>query len=401
MRRTDGIGLVLATSMIVVAGCTSVQDGHAVRDPALTANGDGAVVALLDPGNYPTKPVPPLGTAGGRGHVVESQRMAEYLVLPGDVDKTITAQGNLNGLGTAIPLPTAALVDGFVTSDTQRILESHDYVAGFAAQRFGPTKAMTVMVARFPDASAAADAARQMAAVPAPRGSRIRVPIPRHPEAAGTTFDAGDGAHYAESYMPHGPYVLYQFVNSQESVAAATDLVAATLDLQLPRIDEFTPTDPAKLSELPLDPTGIYAATLRQDSDAKDFTHGVYGPRGGLAYEGTTAFMDALYTDTGVDVVVRGTTVVYQTKDVASARRFTEALVKAADEDPEFTPIPPVPGLPQSHCYDGTTGRGEPENKIFQCVAGAGRYAFRVFSRQKLDVAHRTAAQYLMLDSRR
>ncbi|WKG00783.1 hypothetical protein [Mycolicibacterium sp. HK-90] len=372
-----------------------------MRDPALTANSDGAIVALLDPGNYPTKPVDPLGAAGGRGHVVESQRMAEFLVLPGDVDTSITTQGNLNGLGTALPLPTAALVDGFVTSDTQRILESHDYVAGFAAQRFGPTKAMTVMIARFPDGQTAADAAHQMAAVPAPRGSRTPLPIPRHPAALGTTFDADDGAYYVESYTAHGPYVLYQFVNSQESLTAAADLVAATLDLQAPRIDGFTPTDPAKLGELPLDPTGIYAATLRQESDAKDFTHGVYGPQGGLAYEGTTGSMGELYTETGVDTVVRGATVVYQTKDAASARRFTEVLVEDADDDTEFKPIPPVSGLPQSRCYDGTTGRGGPENKMFQCVASAGRYAFRVFSRQKLDVAQRTASQYLMLDARR
>lgn len=401
MRRTDGIAVALAMSVMTVAACTSVQDGHAVRDPALAANSDGAIVAVLDPGNYPTKPVDPLGAAGGRGHVVESQRMAEYLVLPGDVDKTITAQGNLNGLGTAIPLPTAALVDGFVTSDTQRILESHGYVAGFAAQRFGPTKAMTVIIARFPDVPTAADAAHQMAAVPAPRGSRTPFAIPRHPEALGTTFDAGDGAHYVESYTAHGPYVLYQFVNSQESLGVAADLAAATLDRQVPRIDEFTPTDPARLGELPLDPDGLYAATLHQESDAKDFTQGVYGPHGALAYEGNTATMGELYADTGVDAVVRGTTVVYQTKDPASARRFTDALVKDADGDPEFKPIPPVPGLPQSRCYDGTSGRGGPENKMFQCVAGAGRYAFRVFSRQKLDVGQRTAAQYLMLNSPR
>lgn len=401
MRKICGIAMALALSVVVVAGCTSVQDGHAVSDPAFTANGDGVIVALLDPGNYPTKPLDPMGTAGGRGHVVESQRMAEYLVLPSDVDKSMTTQGNLDGLGTAIPLPTAGLIDGFVVSGTEKILESHHYVAGFAAQRFGSTRAMTVMVARFPDEATAADAATQMAAVPAPAGSRAPFPIPRHPEALGSTFDVGDGAHYVESYAAHGPYVLYQFVNSQESPNGAADLAAATLDRQVPRIDGFAPTDPAKLGDLPLDPDGLYAATLHQESDAKDFTQGVYGRQGGLAYEGDTGSMGEVYTDTGVDTVVRGAAVVYQTKDAASARRFTDALVRDADGDKAFKPIPGVLGLPESRCYDGTTGRSGPNSAIFQCVATAGRYAFRVFSHQKLDVSQRTASQYLMLNSRR
>ncbi|OBB95862.1 hypothetical protein A5779_17795 [Mycolicibacterium peregrinum] len=386
---------------VILAGCTSVQPGHAVPDQALTANADGAIVALLDPGNYPTKPSNPMGAAGGRGKIVESQRMAEYLVLPSDVDKAIARQGNLNGLGTAIPLPAVGLINEFVASGTQEILESHHYVAGFAAQRFGPTRAMTVMIARFPDEATAADAATQLAAVPPPRGTRIPYPIPRHPEALGATFDAGDGAHYVESYTPHGPYVLYQFVNSQESEGGAADLVAATLDRQAPRIDEFTPTDPAKLSELPLDPTGLYAGTLQQGSDTKDFTQGSYGPQGGLSFEGNTASMGTLYTDAGVDTVVRGATVIYQTKDASSAREFTDALDKDADSDKAFKPMPPVLGLPESRCYDGTTGSSGPNNTVFQCVARVGRYAFRAFSHQKTDVAQRTAAQYLILNSRR
>lgn len=400
--RISGVAIAVAVSAAAMTGCTAVREGHAVPDPAFTANNDGVIVALLDSGNYPTKPGAPLGSAGGRGHVVESQRMAEYLVLPGDIDKTISDQGNLNGLGTAIPLPTPGLVDEFVVSKTKEILEAHNYVAGFAAQRYGSTRATTVMVAAFPDAASATDAATQMAALPAPRGPRTPFPIPGHPEALGSTFDSGDGAHYVDSYTAHGPYVLYQFVNSQESVNGAADLVAATLARQVPRIDEFEPTDPAKLGDLPIDPTGLYAATLRQGSDGKDFTEGAYGPQGGLAYEGDTQSMGELYTDTGVDAVVRGeSAVVYQTKDRAAAQHFVDALVKSADSGKSFKPIPSVLGLPDSRCYDGTTGRKGPNAQIFQCLATAGRYAFRIFSHQKNDVAQRTAAQYLMLDSRR
>ena len=327
--------------------------------------------------------------------------MADYLVLPSDVDETVADQGNLNGLGAAIPTPTPGIVSEFVVSDVQAILDSHHFIAGFAAQRIanlgaGHSKAVTVMIARFPDPQTAADAATQMAAVPPPKGIRTPFGIPRHPEALGSTFDAGDGAHYVESFTPHGPYVLYQFVNSNESLDVAASLAAAIVDMQAPRIDAFIPTDPAHLGDLPLDPTGLYAATLRVDVDPKDFTRGVYGRQGGLAYEPNTVSMGKVFADTNVDAVSLGQTVIYRTKDADSARRFIEVLVKDADAEKTFKPIPSAPGLTKSRCYDGSAGT-DSSSAFFQCVVTAGRYAFRVFSRQKNDVWQRAAAQYLML----
>lgn len=399
--RGVGVSVVaLCMSAVVMAGCTSVQAGHAVPDPALRPNADGAIVALLDHGNYATKPSDPLGAAGKRGRVVESQRMADYLVLPSDVDKTITDQGNLVGAGAALPTPTAGIVSEFVASGTQAILESHNFIAGFAAQRIanlggGHGKGVTVMIARFPDPAAAADAATQMAAVPPPKWALTPFPIPRHPEALGSTFDAGDGGHYVQSFTAHGPYVLYQFVNSNESLDVAASLVASILDLQAPRIDLFVPTDPAHLDDLPLDPTGLFAVTLRVDMDPKDFTRGVYGRQGGLAYEPDTVSMGTLFADTNVDAVALGQSVVYRTKDAESARKFTQALF--ADTTAALKWIAPPPGLTQSRCIDASSGDSDPGSGHFQCVATAGRYVFRAFSRQKNDVWQRAAAQYLML----
>lgn len=401
MRGIGDFVVALCMSTVLLAGCSSVRTGHAVPDPALAPNGDGAIVALLDHGNYPTKPSGPMGTAGKRGRVIEAQRMADYLVLPSDVDKTITEGGNLDGLGAAIPTPTAAVVNEFVVSGVQPILDSHHFIAGFAAQRIANlgsrSKAVTVMIARFPDTPTAADAATQMAVVPPPKGARSPFAIPRHPEALGSTFDAGDGAHYVESYTAHGPYVLYQFINSNESLDVAASLAAAILDQQAPRIDAFIPTDPAHLGDLPLDPTGLYAATLRVDVDPNDFTLGVYGPQGGLAYEPNPVSMGKLFADTNVDAVALGQSVIYRTKDAESARRFTGVLFADADADKTLKQIPPPPGLATSRCIDASSGDSDPGSGHFQCIVTAGRYVFRVFSRQKNDVWQRAAAQYLML----
>lgn len=403
MRGSNGAVVALCFCVVLLAGCSSVQAGHAVRDHTLTANSDGVVVGLLDHGNYPITPASPLGKAGPRGHIVESQRLADFLVLPSDVDSAISHQGNLDGIGTALPLPTTALVDQFVSPGTQEILDANGYIAGFASQRVTSSdaihkKAMTVMVARFNDPPAALAAAAQMAAVPPPRSTRTPLPIPGHPEALGSTFDFGDGGHYVEAYTARGPYVLYQFVNSAESVDVAAATAASAIDLQGPRIDAFKPTDPAQLADLPLDPTGLYAITLRDGLDEKDFTRGVYGAQGGLAYEGDTTSIAPVYAASGIDVVALGNSIVYRATDSAAAKNFKDALAKSADERAaDFKPIPSVLGLPESRCYHGTTGGSGPESSIYQCVATSGRYAFRVFSHQEIDVLQRTAAQYLLL----
>ncbi len=398
-----GIGVV-ATVAVFVAGCTSVVSGQAVRDAALTPNADGAIVALLDHGNYPITPSAALGVAGAKGPLIQSQALAEDLVLPSDVDPQIADSGNLNGLGAALPLPTPGVVSEFVIPGTEQILTAHQYVAGFAASRLirvstGTSKAMTTMLLQFPDPQTAADAAGQLAGVSGPTVVRTPLPLEAHPDALASTFEMG-GGHIVESYTARGPFVLYQFVNSEESVAVAASLASATLDRQIPRVDAVAPTAPTDLGALPRDPTGVYAATLRKGEDSLDFTDGAYGPHGGLAYESNTVDMGALYADTGVDVVTRGVSVVYRTSDPEAARRFTVALTKDATAHQGVSAVTPVLGLPQSRCYSTTSGQGSEQHQVFQCVATAGRFAFRVFSQQRVDVLQRTAAQYLMLAGR-
>ena len=397
------IVVAVTATAALVAGCTSVVSGHAVRDASLTPNSDGAIVALLNHGNYPTTPAGPLGAAGDKGHLVQSQRLAEDLVLPSDVDKQIADAGDLNGLGAALPLPTTDIVDQFVVPGAGPILQSHQYVAGFASSRIGrvstgTSKAMTTMLIQFPDPPTAVDAAAQLAAAPGLRGApRTSVPVPAHPEAVASTFSIGGTDHILETYTARGPFVLYQFVNSEESLDVAVSLTSATLDRQIPRVDAVVPPAPPEIGNLPRDPTGVYAATLRAGDDSVDFTDGVYGAQGGLAFENNTVDMAALYADTGVDVVARGMSVVYRTKDPDAARRFTAELNKDAATNKAVTALPPVLGLPQSRCYSSSSGQGSTQRTTYQCVATAGRFAFRVFSQQREDVAQRTAAQYLML----
>jgi hypothetical protein len=390
----------------LLTGCTTTLTGHETRAPDPPPGPDGVTTARLDPGNYPTKPAPPLGNAGKLGGVVEAQRMAEFTVLPSDVDATIT-QSALLEIGTsALPVGTAKSIDLVISDGASDVAAAHHFIAGFSTARrselSGHGKAITNMVMRFPDRDSAADAATQMAALPSPTPSpRTPVPVPRHPEALASTFDTRDAtnSHVVESYTPHGSYVLYQYANAEESLDVAAQLVATTLDLQAPRIDAFVPTDPDRLADLPRDPTGLFAATLRLPPDDESFVNGVYSARGALQFEPDPAQAAALFDAVGVEAVAISKAVVYQAKDHAGAQRIADAITADSGSDKPLKALPGIPGLPSAKCFDlGKSDKaGDTE---FDCIAVAGRYAYRTFSHQDADVRQQTAAQYLMLTAK-
>jgi hypothetical protein len=79
---------------MLVAACTTVVDGVAATAPG--GPPPGAVdVALLNTGNYPTRPQPPLGKAGTRfrGGAIEAARMASSVVGPWEIDSRLTDPG--------------------------------------------------------------------------------------------------------------------------------------------------------------------------------------------------------------------------------------------------------------------------------------------------------------------
>ena len=82
--------LALAASVVLVAGCTTVMDGAATRDPGYVP---GQVnVALLQPGNYPTSPRKPPAPSIVLSVLVEAQRLAGYVIYPWEVDPGLIVQ---------------------------------------------------------------------------------------------------------------------------------------------------------------------------------------------------------------------------------------------------------------------------------------------------------------------
>ncbi|OHV05968.1 hypothetical protein BKN37_03855 [Mycobacterium talmoniae] len=296
-------------------------------------------------------------------------------------------------------------------------ITEHGFIAGFSTARSvlgsdGVAKTLTNMVLRFPDADAAAAAAHEMAAIGASAAGAPERPvaIDHHPEAiASIHYDDGDAK--VESFAPHGPYMLYQYAftakaDDQDPSGRALQLIAKTLDLQVPLIDRFVPTDPSKLAALPKDPTGLMSRVLSGDGDQEPGrAMGVWGPDTWLHFAFDPIETAHLLDMAGVDRVAQRLTTIYQARDTAGATLVADQISAGMTKFPSVKPIPGVPGFPIARCFNRTKGfatnEGGPSVQRlyprYTCVARVDRYAFTSFSNHEVDAKQQLSAQYLIL----
>ncbi|WP_029110504.1 hypothetical protein [Mycobacterium sp. URHD0025] len=382
------LGAVTAIT-VVASGCSSVIGGEAVKDPAVAA--DAVNTALLRPGNYDTTPYPaPKMSVPGAKHV-EAQRMADHVIGPWEVDPALT-EPLLPMIGVAL---SDKGIDHVIGAPAGQIAVDHGFVNGFVTGRTNtlkgdvPQTALINMVLRFPtadDAAAVAGAAHEQT----PTGITTPEPvtIAGHPEALAIRGPV-DGGVRVISFTAHGSYVLYQNANTPDG-RAPEDLVARTLDLQIPAIDAFKATEPAQFPTMELDPTHLIARTLR-DGEPNTMM-GVYGRHGIMHFESPD--LAPLLETAGVEAVSRGqSTTVFQARDAAAAKELAAKMAESLSKGAE--PSEAVPGMPTAKCFDSAKASIVVLRAV--CVVAADRWVLRSASQQPRDAAQQLAAQYLML----
>jgi hypothetical protein len=392
---------------MLLAGCTSTVAGVAVM--ATQQDADSAVGPLLDTGRYPTTVGHPVGTAGSEaaGAVLEAQRMAEYVVGPWEVDAKLRRP---NFLATRVA-PDMQLLDEVLPQPIRDVASAHGVITTFATSRSSSDSraplALTNLVMRFPDPDAAVTAATEMGDKNRHVGDAPRSPIVihNHPEAVASAHDYLGDRTVVDSFTAHGPYVLYQGAQSKKEGSGALPPFAAqltefALGLQQNRIDQFVSTDPAKLADMPLDPTGKMLARTLATSDGDAFlVDGVWQPRAWLHFEGDPIAAAARYVAAGVEVVVNRLTTVYQTNNPRGAAAMVDKL--ATNRGPWVKAINGVPNLPAARCSTRKGASVAPTlHEIaahFRCVASADRYAFIAYSDSGKDAKQQIAAQYRIL----
>ncbi len=322
--------------------------------------------------------------------------MAGYVTGPWEVDPALIEAFPPQ----AVVIKSADAVGIFMDKDVAVAAGRHDFVNGFHTSRqiAGLTRSLRNAVLRFADpaaaSAAAADFAQLQQAQPVSGATRTVVPIPGHPDALTSSYPFTDAASHKEranitSFTPHGTFVLVQIAQSFNGLDDAVGLVAKTLDLQIPLIDQFTPTPVADFPTLPLDPSGLLARTIpTSEKDATVNLNATYDRRGSLQFQSDSARSAQLFADTGMDLSTSAKTNVYQAADAAGASKIVDDF--AAQISALGHPEDPVPGVPGSKCINLASSG-------IYCVAPAGRYAIEVNTGQRTEVHQLLAAQYLML----
>jgi hypothetical protein len=404
-------------SMGLVAGCAGTVGGAPVRAPAA----DNANLALLDTGPYPTRPSHVPGVAGGdrvlQG-LLEAHRMADFVLGPWQVDNNLRRRPDLGFAIRTGPIAMPVDINDALGRPFADIVAKHGFIAGFSTMRVAfpegkSREGASNAVLRFPDHAAASAAAKEMAAGnPTLQGDSPHQPasIYGYPDAIATQYGRADGTRAVESFTPYGPYVLYQWVFNSENLGLnyASGLVPGFLSGQEPLIGQFTPTDPDKLSSLPLDPSGhLLAATLFIDANqVPSLSGGPWQRRGWLHFETDPFQAAAALQAADIDEVAQRSATVYEARNAEAAERFVNYLDAELIHAPSVQPVhDQVPGLPDARCFQRTADVLDPWAPAswrwiqwhFKCVARADRYVYAVFSDNVKDAMQQASAQYRIL----
>ncbi|MEZ0367140.1 hypothetical protein ACAG26_26030 [Mycobacterium sp. pUA109] len=413
MRRSAARILGALVTAVTLVGCTSTVTGIPVQAPA---DPDAAIVALLDTGNYPIVARDPFGTAGSGGSHFEAHRIAENVVGPWQVNVDLRQQPPLENLGFTAPIASFIPTSFDLPDPLPEIAVAHGFIAGFSSYRVTrgsfPHRELRNMVLRFPDPGSAAAAAGEMAgAVPQTREAPRRpLTLPDHPAAISSAYDDGGGIAI-DSFFVHGPYVFYEsaaVTNDNNNESSASRLIDNALITQERLIDQFEPTDPAKLGDLPKDPTGsLLAHTLQAPGVGEaGLSDGAWRPTAWLHFEDDPVDAATLFRDAGVVWVTQLLTTVYQTPSSGASTRVADWVAKQMSGVPEVKPTATgVPGYPSARCFTRTKGAAAKTAPVsmqrvawhYKCVARIGRYAFTAFSDDEKDVKQQISAQYLIL----
>jgi hypothetical protein len=391
--------VAVAAVAALTGGCSSTTEGTAVKAPGAESP-DGVDVALLDVGNYPTTPVPPLGVAGDAMHGgwAEARRLATNVLGPWEADSSLIDYAQIDS-GVVKDYDA---VDALLGAPMGSGLAAHNFVAGFSSSRHTHTGAYKGLLNVVLELGTPADAAAAVEAMAAKSGAltmpfadkpipTAHVAIPRYPGSTAVSYPwtaqyppPGGPRFSVTALTAHGQYILAQTATSAQSPDIAAQLIATTLDLQQPLIDAFKPTPPGLLAQLPLDPDGLLAHTLPKPDENQTINDGIYDPHAALHLEtGDPVHLQALLKSVGAQQVAYVVDIrVYQTPDAAAAARI-EADMSGPHQ------VGGINAMPKAKCFAETLG--------FWCVATAQRYAYLIQNEQEAALHQMMAAQYRML----
>ena len=407
---TLAAAVLAATATVLVAGC-SVDGTPAAKSGPATIEDPRVDTAQLQTGDYQTTPSAPFGTATTKDILdVESQRMAEFVVLPLEVDRDLVSPklpttGIRSHKNLAVVLNDAA---------SNAPANQNNLLVGFVGTASSPVapseqRSMNQMVLRYTDPAAAKAAAQQMydALLSDNKYSKhAKADLPGVPGAlAMTSHTDSDRKTALMAFLPHNDYVIFTWYGAPDAQQSRlAPAVKSAFDQQVPLIDKFpkTPTKaqnggtPVKV-EIDQNDILVYAIPNKKGQDFAGNDRAVYGPRG-LAFFSTdpTVTVNTL-SQNGSEHNAEWATTVYRASTPAGAQKIVDAFY-ASQQARGWTPHDAPPGLPIAKCLQSADD-GKP---LLYCIFKLGRYIGEASTVSPEDpepqtTFQRISAQYLIL----
>ncbi|MET9210850.1 MULTISPECIES: DUF7373 family lipoprotein [unclassified Nocardia] len=387
-------------SALCCATIAAALTGCAVTGTPVAAEPD---VRGLETGTYATDHHSYDDTAGSLGALVEGTRMSAAVVPAVRIDPSLSHGRG----GTVVPDVERAL--DFVANVSKPVLENRKFVTGYAAlgsDKADPSgqkrpaadaTAVTTAVFRFPDATAATLAARELEDVDlAVSPDNRKLPSTKYPEAY---VHWRPNVPTIGAFLAHKEFVISLFI--QRPRADAADLTAwvdKTLAAELTQLATFSPTPFDKLGDLPIDPERLLARAVVQDRAAEhpdQHSFAVYSPAHLVNNADDQTTRQRLVDTTGAESIalVDGGSIT-RVRDLAAANALMAGLIDSAGH---YDTLPAPTDIPGAKCLQLTNEGDAEEEYKYRCYVPYKRYLGIVSSDQEPDVRQKISAQYALL----
>ena len=391
-------------AVLVLSACSSTSGSDTDTNSSTEPSVD---LASLDTGEYATEPHGPFGKADeSNGAAFESQRMAEYMALPFEIDPAFTER-------TTLPLQSIRIASENrpLSDDEQKVIDTNGFLYGVASGGDVPTsdgpveRKMMYQVLRFPTPDNARDAAAQLADIALEHSEPVEVP--GHPDAMSfSNNDRSADKVQVDSFQPHGEYLLLSQVRSPASdLGWSVEHTARFIDVQSPLIDGFygveasaapRPADAPKV-DTTLDQNDIIKYAVPRPEDDENGTGGseiaAYGPRG-YALMGDNAEQTLRQLDEAdVKHIGYWGTSVFRAGSDDQAEELEKNFLKN-DRDGGGKDADSPAGLPNATCTEEAISSGI----VHACYVRVGRYVGLAQELDDVEAVHqKISAQYLIL----
>jgi hypothetical protein len=396
---------------------TACGNSVATGPPPATSSKPPAVdVSTLDTGKYLTLPRKFGQVASEQeGRMAEAIRMAEAVAEPSAIDPELAEDSVFAPLIT--PADVASNISATGDEVVSPVLAKYGMVSGHlrmgnnteldlsASQRpEQDLKSVMIMLVRFPDATAAKNAAVEMDAADfAVSPENVPVPITKYPTAHGHWRPSNPSM---ASTLAHGDFVVHLLVaNPTPNLETLTGLIERTFDQELGVLDRFQPTPVERIAKLPKDPDGVLGRLVDLTpgtEPALSATVASYGPIGARQVQNATEMKDKAFENAGVDKAgvwidkEAGGSTMLRARDHDAATTLMSKEI-ATDRGIDH-PVDGVRGLVDAKCF-----ALKPDSSMgslgikFECYVPYDRYLAGTYGINDADTRQRAAAQYALL----